>query len=219
MFRLSSACLAALMAVLVTACDQGPSGEVHARPPTRVAADETYVFYFHDGRGSHAREAAEALAAKGFQVILPERTEKTDPDYHAVAVKEQVRELLARGVSMNRIGLVGAGEGGRLAMMVSGLTQVPASALVVLAGCPSKGTPERPAYERVLRLHAATIKGRFLSIVAKDHAGTGSCSEAFARANGSEPWETELPAVLPEAPFTTPSGAWVEETAAWIADR
>ncbi len=209
--------LPALLLAVLAACGDNGSGNVYPRPPAKISNQAAYVFYLH-GRGA-GEDAAQALAAKGFEVIAPRRTAETDPDFHAIAVKEWLRELLARGARMDHIALVGTGEGGRLAMMVSGLTQVPASALVVLAACPKTGAPERQAYERVLRLHAATIKGRFLSVVAGNDTETGTCAEAFGKANGANPWEIALPGIPKDAPFTTSDEAWVTETVSWILER
>lgn len=203
MISLRRTCAAFTLFVLA-ACDGGGSGAVHAKPPARVPAEHNWVFYQHDQGGDLAE--AEALAAKGFQVIATQREPGADLDYRAVALKEQVRELMARGVPMANLALVGRGEGGRLAMMVSGLAQVPDSALVVAAACPVEGNVEREAYKRLLRLHAPTIKGRFLSLVDPGEDGLGSCREAQETANGAESWEADLSA----------SKDWLDEAARWI---
>ena len=166
------------------ACDEGSGGSVQAQPPRQVSEADTYVFFLA-GRGQDLSEA-EVLAGKGFQVIAAPLASDADLDFAAVAVKERIRELMARGAAMDRIALVGKGEGGVLAMMVSGLAQVPASSLVVAGACPAQGTDGGEVYARMLSMHARTIKGRFLSLVDPARPGTGSCAAVQNAANGSE---------------------------------
>jgi pimeloyl-ACP methyl ester carboxylesterase len=183
--------------LLVAACDAGP--KVHARVPAQVSPDKTYVFHFS------GMEEARALAAKGLEVIVEERLPGQDDDGYSVLIWERMRELLARGVPLQRIGLVGRGAGGRLAMMAAGLAQAPDTGLVAVGACPPEGAAGREDYERILRLHAHGIKSRFLSLIPKDGAGAGSCAEAFRVANGAHTWEAAIDAT-----------AWAAETADWM---
>lgn len=188
--------LALCMALLAGACGESAAGGVHQGVPARLDPARTYVFYLSGAEG------AKALAAQGLDAILEPRPAGHDDDTYAVLVWERIRELLARGVPMRRIGLAGEGAGGRLAMMAAGLGQVPEMGLAVLNACPRTGEPGREDYERVLRLHAFRIKGRFLSV--REVGGSG-CGEAFQAANGADTWEVEAgPA------------AWAREAAAWL---
>lgn len=193
--HLKICCLLPLL--VLGACDAGP--KVHARVPAQVSPDKAYVFYFSGPEG------ARALAAKGLEVIVEDRLPGQDDDGYAVRIWERMRELLARGVPLQRIGLVGSGAGGRLAMMAAGLAQAPDTGLVVVGACPPPGAAGREDYERVLRLYAHGIKSRFLSLVPKGETGAAPCAEAFQVANGADTWEAAID-----------PAAWAAEVADWM---
>ncbi len=210
--------LAAAVAVLALAgaCDGGSTGQVHRSFPARVSPDTTYVFYVH-GRPAADHEAiAPALAARGFEVIAERRADGSDPELDALAIKERVRTLLAFGVPVGHIAVVGTGEGGAVTLAASGLLQVPDMAFVVLGACPPAGAPGRAFLDRVADIYARTLRGRVLSVIDLGDPDAGSCTDILDRGGGAETWEVELDSGAGGAVFRRPDPAWLDETAKWI---
>ena len=214
--RIPHVLTAVAVAALAAGCDGPSTGNVHRVFPAQVSPEATYVFYVH-GRPAAAYEAiAPALAARGFEVIAEPRAEGSDPEMDALAIKERVRTLLAFGVPVRHVAVVGTGEGGAVTLAVSAILQVPGMSFVALAACPPPGAPGHAFLERVADVYARTLRGRVLSLMDVDDGEAGSCADILDRSAGGETWEVELDSGEGGVVFRRPDPAWLDETANWI---
>ena len=202
--------------VLVAGCDDGPTGNVHRIFPARVSPDATYVFYVHGRPAADYEAIAPALAARGFEVVAEPRAEGSDPEMDALTIKERVRTLLAFGVPVGHLAVIGTGEGGAVTLAASAILQVPDMSFVALAACPPPGAPGHAFLERVVDIHARTLRGRVLSLIDVDDSQAGSCAQVLDRSAGGETWEVELDSGDGGAVFRRPDPAWLDETITWI---
>lgn len=195
MFRAAASIVFAVAIAVLCACDDGTA--VSDGPPRDFDPSARYVVVL-----SRDPETAKAVAARGYRVVREPVPDGEDTAAAAVAVKEHIRQMMARGLAPERLAVAGIGPGGRLALEVASLMHLPRAAYVLVGACPSDAAKA----ENFGRLYAATLKGRILSLVPS--GGAGSCSAVFDASRGVEWWEAELPA--------QPAGAWLDQLDAWV---
>lgn len=182
-------------AVLLSACDNG--GDISDGPPRVLDPQARYVVVL-----SADADTAKAVAARGYRVVRETVPDGEDTPFAAVAVKEHIREMMARGLAPERLAVVGIGRGGRLGLEVASLMHLPRATYVVVGACPADGV----GLDRLKRLSAATLKGRILSLVPR--GGPVSCAAIFDASSGAEWWESDLPA--------QPATAWLDHLDGWF---
>lgn len=162
-----------LIAVLVSAALMaGSFGFVHA-------ADK-HLFYVHgcciknksDPKAKAYETIVQNLKNSGFDVHFELRTADIhDSDTQAVAyaatIADQVRDLLAKGITPEDITVAGYSLGSRITLVASGLIANPKLNFVLLAGCPIN-SPATP-------IDYFKVKGRILSVRDAKDEKFGSC--------------------------------------------
>jgi len=195
-------CLAKLLLcallLALAACDD-PAGQVHDGVPRQIDTAATYVFVLPDGAEPDTARA-EALAGVGFEAVLARRKPGKAFDFAAVDVKEDLRLMLARGVPLGNLAVLGAGAGGRLALAVAAIMKAPEMHVVVLNACAEGRIPDEP----VLAEGVPLLRGHVLSLAAPGK----SCQAVLDAAPGADSWEVELSG--------TGDSAWLAETRRWI---
>jgi len=134
---------ALVLTVFLGACDNPDTGHVHDSVPPRLDLTRTHVLYLHDHPrdGGRSERITAALAGRGFEVIAEVRAADVAPDISASRVRDHIRGLLARGVPLEKLAVMGPGAGGRMAMAVAYLVRTPGIRYVALAACPREGRP------------------------------------------------------------------------------
>lgn len=117
--------------------------------PTQPDPSAKYLFYFHgmflennplealhpqNGKFEYAK-IKEAFRSKGFTVISEQRPKGTDAQAYASKIVSQIRTLIAKGVSPNKITVVGGSKGSYIAQFVSTQLQNRYVNYSILAGC------------------------------------------------------------------------------------
>ena len=222
--------LAVVFVVAVSLACAGPPGVggESADGPSVAAGDasseDRHVFYLHGRiielhgrRPEHPQfgiyeydEILAALGAEGARVVSEVRPEDTDAREYARRIAGEVEQLIASGVSPERITVVGFSKGGAIALGVSALVAHEEVRYVFLAAC----SPGAQAWLE------GELRGRALSIrEASDPLGP-SCAPLFERStDGLATAEITLETGLGHGAFYLPRDEWLHPTLDWIAGR
>lgn len=98
-----------------------------------------------DAVGQMADELADELAGEGWLALVPELTEPLSVDSILLDVDAAVRRLTERGVGADRIGVVGYGWGGTVALLVATQRDFGAAVTIDGLGVVAPVTPALPA--------------------------------------------------------------------------
>jgi len=159
-----------------------------------------------------SEEAAHAVAERDYRVVLQPMPFSEPAPYAAIAVRDNIRLMMARGIPPWQIAVVGAGRGGRLTLEVSALMHLRSIRYVVFGACPNGGGKN---IQRLVDLYSADMIGRILSLVPA--RWTASCQAVFEETTGAGWWERELEGVDTEV-FERPDDLWLEQLDGWIRE-
>lgn len=187
-----------------------PHPGVLTAPPSAPDPAAHYLFYLHGAiieeagrRPRHPRygiyeydRVLLALHRAGAVVISERRPSGTQPAAYAARIAAQIRQLLARGVPVRNIAVVGFSKGGQIARHVSGLLPEPELRYVLLAACPGSGHASPELHGRVL-----AIRERSDSIP--------SCKRLFERSHLTQGREIEIAIGGEHGAFYRPHAAWL----------
>jgi hypothetical protein len=219
---------ALLVAIFVVLCaapaDAQRRGAVLTAVPAQPRTDVNYVIYLHgriiEDKGRRPtderfgvyefQQIIDTLAAGGAHVIAQQRPAGTDFLKFGAHVADQVRELLAKGVAAERIGVVGFSKGGGIAIIASALLADPHIRFVFLAPCGDWLDDRKDV----------NVSGRILSIYEKtDEMGT-SCEPLFKRATApGVREEIVIDTGLGHGAFFKPRAEWLRPTVNWLERR
>ena len=159
-----------------------------------------FGFYEYD-------EVLAALGSSGAIVISEQRPPGTDMDEFAGKVVEQVRKLLASGVSPRSISVIGFSKGGGIAIRASALLQNDDVNFVFLAAC---GSGDFSGWD-------VTVRGRILSVIeASDEIGR-SCAGLFQKAGSRDDGvEVTIETGARHGAFYEPRSEWLNPVLGWI---
>lgn len=120
----------------VSAC-VGSVGSVLPSNPDKAAK---YIFYLHgsveESEGSTEKyETAIDAIAGGSVTVISEVRGDTDPNVYALKLKEQVQNLISKGVPPENITISGFSKGSIIALAAAGVINNPKINYVLLAGC------------------------------------------------------------------------------------
>lgn len=179
-----------------------------------------YVIYLHGRiiedqgpRPTHERfgiyeyqQVLDTLAADGLTVISEQRGPGTNIDTFAEHVAGQVRELMAAGVSAERITVIGFSKGGGIAIRTSALLKNEKINFVFLAAC---GDGDFSGVD----IH---VRGRILSIYETSDEAGKSCAQLFAKSSpGGEQTEIKIGTGKAHGAFFRPRNEWIAPVLAW----
>mgnify|MGYP000589391244 CR=1 FL=1 len=125
------------------------AGEIYTSFPKQIHANETYVFYSHgfivEGDnptpvnprwGMYDFPAVkQALADDDYNLIAYHRPKGTDPEDFARKLAADIDRLVNKGVSYDRIALVGFSRGGSITALTSNFVASDELKTIILAGC------------------------------------------------------------------------------------
>ena len=192
--------------------------------PAQAQAAERFVIYLHgrivEDKGRHPTDPAfgtyeydgilNSLRHAGFVVLSDQRPPKTDSDFFATHVAQQVDSLLRLGVSPQAITVIGFSKGGWIAILASARLQNPAISFVFMGAC-GPWAFEPPD------LH---VSGRMLSLYETSDSLGVSCAPMFARRSpGSHIREIALRLGLGHGTFFQPRSAWLSPVVTWAQGR
>jgi hypothetical protein len=200
------------------------AGTVLASFPRSADASLRYVIYLHgriieeQGRravspeyGAYELDAMlQALARPGIVVIGEVRPKDSDPQASAQKVAGNIRRLLAAGVPVDHITVVGASKGAVIAMLVSTALPDKPIGYVLMGNC----------NEWVPKNYHVDLHGEVLSIFdASDDVGH-SCQPIFERSRRlGRRHEIQLATGLKHGYLYRALPAWIEPTLSWVQDR
>jgi hypothetical protein len=220
---LHSRWLHALVGVLLLVATPAPAqrGSILDDVPAQVRPRARYLIYLHakivEEKGSRPTderfgpyeyaEILDTLAALGAEVIAEQRPQGTDFRQFGSHVADQVRRLLAAGVSAERIAVVGFSKGGAIAIIASALLGDPRVTFVFLGPCG----------DWVTGRDDVNVRGRILSIYeASDELGT-SCEPLFAQATDpGEHREIRIDTGAGHGAFYRPRAEWLDPLFQWV---
>jgi predicted esterase len=166
---------------------KGPLGRIQVQVPDSVDPESRYVFYLHGRiieeqgvRPIHPKfgvyeyqQILEALAGFGLQVISEARPSGSRVEAYADKLAGQVEQLMAAGVSPERITVIGFSKGGIIAALASSRLANPKLNFVLMACC-GPWLEQQPGID---------LSGRVLSFYeASDELG-GSCVKLVAQSD------------------------------------
>lgn len=193
--------------------------EIFAEVPEVIDPDSRYLIYLHGRiiedagvRPTHPKygvyeyqQILEAFAGKGFVVVSEARQAGTDGKAYAVAVADQVRAILAAGVSPERITVVGFSKGGGIAILASSILAEDRVNFVFMGAC-APWLDSRPEI---------VPRGRLLALREASDERVVSCDGLFARAAGSGNREIVLELGGGHGAFYRPRLEWIDPVVAW----
>jgi len=207
--RLAPLILVAFLIVLAKTVPPIGAGKdrVFDGPPVIIDPAAFYVVMI-----GASREVALAVAERDYRVVLQPMPVAEPAPYAAIAVKENIDLMMARGVPPWQIAVVGAGRGGRLTLEVSALMHLRSIRYVVFGACTNGGEENM---QRLVDLYSADMIGRILSLVPAHW--TESCHAVFEETTGAGWWERELEGV-DMGVFERPDDLWLEQLDGWIRE-
>jgi Phospholipase/Carboxylesterase len=152
----------------------------------------------------------EALGERGATVLSDVRDSGTSVTDYAATVVSQIERLISKGVSPDRIVVVGFSKGGAIMLQVSRLLQRPEIRYVPLAAC-SSWLESYPQFQ---------ISGHVFSIYEKSDDLAGSCRELAENSLGISSFDEKMINTGKEhGVFYLPNPRWVELVLDWVHDR
>jgi hypothetical protein len=201
----------------------GQAGEIHTEFPQHIDSQAHYLFYSHgqivEGGNPKPRHpqwgiydfpaVKRKLAAADIELIAYHRPEKTNLYTYAKTLAAQVDELLAAGVSANRITLLGFSKGGQISAMADWYVKNSDINLIIMAGCG----------EWIKKADAVQLYGHFLSIYEASDA-VGSCQSLADRSPELASFEElEINTGKEHGAFYKPREEWLQPVFDWIEKR
>ena len=214
-----------LLALTVLSCTVSAQGIVTA-VPEEIDTDAAWVFYLPDaqvtpndpepvhpeyGKYQYSQIANQFLAG-GFTVVTRPRETTEHPYTVAEEVADQVQRLLAAGVPASRIGIVGAGKGAAIVVLITSRLANPGLQVVVLSLC-------NDVFVEYWIQHKELLSGNVLSIYAEGTPDRSSCRdylEHCAGVNVREFRELTLPASAGPAFSSRATADWMLPAIAWL---
>jgi len=199
-----------------------PDLQIVAAVPSQIDPGARYLFYLHGAiieragvRPKHPQfgiyeyqEILEVFAGRGFVVISEARPAGTDGKAYAAKVAEQVRALIAGGVSHWHITVVGFSKGGGIAITASSILAEKRLNFVFMGAC-GPWLDSRPEI---------VPNGRMLALREASDNLVGSCDGLFARAAGNgEREEITLELGGGHGAFYRPRPEWIEPIVEWAS--
>jgi len=185
----------------------GGDRQVFDGPPIVIDPAAFYVVMI-----GASEEAARTVAERDFRVVLQPMPATEPAPNAAIAVVENIRLMMERGIPPWQIAVAGAGRGGRLTLEVSSLMHLRSIRYVVFGACPEDGGE---SMRRLVDLHSVNMIGRILSLVPA--RGAASCEAVFEETSGAGWWERDLEGVGMEV-FERPDDLWLEQLDGWIRE-
>jgi pimeloyl-ACP methyl ester carboxylesterase len=196
------------------------ASDVHDEPPRNPDPDGRYVFYLHGQivqdqgpRPTHPQYGLydyplilETLASHGLVVISERRKPGTDREKYAKGIVKQVEKLIDRGVSPERITVLGFSAGGMIAIHASSMMPDTEVNFVIMASCADwmYDAPDT-------RLH-----GRVLSVFEQSDFAY-SCKALADRDPGPRDYrDLRINTGKKHGAFYLPDDAWVVPVVDWI---
>ena len=209
--------LSVLTALLATAA---LASEVLDEPPRNPDPDGRYVFYLHGQivqdqgpRPTHPQFGLydyplilETLAEHDLTIISERRNPGTDREKYAKGIVKQVEKLIDRGVSPERITVLGFSAGGMIAIQASSMMPGTDINFIIMASCADwmQDAPET-------RLH-----GRVLSVYEQSDFAY-SCKALADRDPGPRDYkDVRINTGKKHGAFYLPDDAWVVPVVDWI---
>jgi hypothetical protein len=203
-----------------------PSGAVaqriHSQVPAEIDPHARYLIYLHGAiietqgvRPTHPRfgiydyrEILGVLAVRGFVVISEARPAGTEGKVYAATVVDQVRELLAAGVSPDHVTVVGFSKGGGIAIAASSMLANDDVNFVFMAAC----NPWLDSHPEIV------ARGRLLSIRESSDDLVGSCEGFFKRSpSPHDHIEIVLELGGGHGAFYRPNPEWIDPVVEWAS--
>jgi hypothetical protein len=203
-----------------------PSGAVaqriHSQVPAEIDQHARHLIYLHGAiietqgvRPTHPRfgvyeyeEIIEVLAARGFVVISEARPAGTEGKVYAATVVDQVRELLAAGVSPDHVTVVGFSKGGGIAIAASSMLANDDVNFIFMAAC----NPWLDSHPEIV------ARGRLLSIRESSDDLVGSCEGFFKRSpSPHDHIEIVLELGGGHGAFYRPNPEWIDPVVEWAS--
>ena len=152
----------------------------------------------------------EALGARGATVLSDVRDSGTGVSDYAATVVAQIEHFISKGVSSERIVVVGFSKGGAIMLNVSRLMQRPEIRYVPLAAC-SSWLKSYPQFQ---------ISGHVFSIYEKSDDLAGSCRNLAENSVGISSFdEKRITTGKEHGAFYLPNPSWVDPVLDWVYDQ
>ena len=203
---------AALLLALLALTGMAEAGQVRSDVPDRIDPSARYLIFIQGP--APGEPVANAFAHRGFEVLTERRNPNPDPFDLARRAGEQIRKLMAGGVTAPRIAVMGYDVGGTAALVAAARIRDPDLSYVVLAGC---GLDER--YERFATQAADQMTGRVLHLWEKTDPQAESCQLAFSKAKALESDEKLLSNGGGHEMFGEPDPFWIDLVMAFLDRR
>ena len=230
MVKVIAPVLAFLVLLSSTACLAGQPS-VLSEPPQNPKKEQRFLFYMHGAWIERAGlyephpkygiyeygKIVKAFSEKGFTVISEVRTKRVNPEAYSRKIVGQINELLQKGVPPENITVTGHSKGGHMALLVATILSQPKVNFVIMAGGGRKGTRFGDEFQRFVNRRAATLQGRILCLYDKSDQISGSCKEAFDRADKRTLKSREIVfhTGRDHGLFYKPDSIWVDQVIEW----
>ena len=158
-----------------------------------------------------------AFSEEGFTVISEVRTKSVDTEAYSREIAGQIDELLQKDVPPEHVTVTGHPKGGHMALLVATILNQPKVNFVIMAGGGRKATRFGVGFQRFVNRRAASLQGRLLSPYDKSDRISGSCREAFGRADkrALESRETVFQIGRGHGLSFTPDSVWLGQVIEW----
>ncbi len=199
-----------------------PGPLIFSNVPAEVDPKSRYLIYLHGAiieaegtRPNHPefgvyeyRQILEVFAAEGFVVISEARPSGTDGMLYASKVFDQVRALLAAGVSPGRVTVVGFSKGGGIAVAASSMLANDEINFVFMACC----NPWLDDHPEIV------ARGRLLSLREATDDNVSTCTTLFDRSPSPHVHqEIVLEIGGGHGAFYRPLPEWIDPVVAWAS--
>jgi hypothetical protein len=198
-----------------------PTGEIYSSMPQQIDPDRRYVIYIHgkliEDEGINAVSPQfgpyefdailKYLADSGLDVIGEIRSGPTDGNAYSDHVVDQVDLLIANGVPVQHITVVGFSKGAGIAILASAKLKDPGINYVLMAICGDEtNAPGAP-----------TLTGHVLSLYEQSDDLGSTCRPLADRSSGITSFEEiELSTGRQHGTFYAADPAWLDPVIAWI---
>ena len=192
-----------LMTVKVSA------GDMVSEIPSDPDTSGKYIFYLHgsveeeEGSTEKYETAIEAIAESS-AIIISEVRGDTDPNAYAVKLKQQVNQLISKGVPAENITVSGFSKGSVITLASAGIINNPKINYVLLAGCSDYLNDK-------YGIDSTKAVGRILSIYDSGDEKFGSCSGVINESDNVKFEEIELDSGKGHKLFRIPKNKFIEQ--------
>jgi hypothetical protein len=219
-------CIVFLFVILWASGSTGYAQTIMLSVPEVIDTGARYVFYLPDavvtpenplpsdpqfGEYQYAEIANRFVAAK-FVVITEPREETAHPYLVADSIAGQIRRLIAAGVPVERIGIVGARQGAAIAVIITHKVELPGLQVVLLSACNEQ-------FIQFWKQQDEILAGNVLSIHVTGDTERGPCLtflEYCAKRSVRRYQEIALPASAGPGYFYKGTADWMLPVIAWL---